>query len=142
MSYGLNYIELRCVSGARNAFYKMALITKPGGGATLIKQWGRIGAKGQVKVEHGGIDLMRRERNDMLDAKKKKEYHSANSINLSDVGDPNDIANKLVELGFSSVGFFDSELSGPPDYSMESKTPKRAPEPETPVVRPAGWGEW
>lgn len=140
--YGMYYVGLHCVEGGRNAFYKMALITKPGGGATLIKQWGRIGSKGQVKVWHGDTSLMHRERDDVLNEKMAKKYRQIENENLTGVSDPNEIAARLIGFGFTSVGLSEMELSGPPDFSMESKAPKRAPEPEIPVVHPTGWGDW
>ena len=46
--------RLRCVCQSRNMrrFYKMIVQRDLFGGASLIREWGRIGSPGQVRVDH------------------------------------------------------------------------------------------
>jgi predicted DNA-binding WGR domain protein len=56
----MNAIELRRIDPARNMrrFYRLDIDPDLFGGFLLMKQWGRIGARGQIKAERYGNEAL------------------------------------------------------------------------------------
>jgi len=144
MTYGLEYIELRVTTDGRNAFYKMALVTKPSGLTVLIKQWGKVGAKGQVKVENGSSALSRNELRDMAESKRKRGYHRVDANEMFEVGDANQIHDKLLTYGFSASPFTASERAdaSPMEELDHDALAEFMDGPSAELKRPSGWGDW
>jgi len=149
--YNLKFMHLQDTTGGRRAFYKMAVIYKPGEKAKLIKQWGRIGTAGQVKVEEGAYSAMHDEFVKTHKAKTDKNYRAIEGREMKDVEDPNDIHDFLVKQGFTAPGFTKAELSDiavfvPGELEDEydsSVTPVEKTRPSVKVEKkPDGWGEW
>lgn len=142
--YTLKYIHMEDTTAGRNAFYKMILIERSDGHIRLIKQWGKIGTRGQAKIEEGTKYAM----TDSFDTTCKLKmsvgnYTHVTGREMKDIDDAQSVHDFMMTQGFTAAAFSMDELAGAPldgreelEMVFEEPTPKPAPK------RPAGWGEW
>jgi predicted DNA-binding WGR domain protein len=79
-------IELRRIDPAQNMrrFYRLDIERDLFGGVLLMKEWGRIGARGQIKAERYdsealALDALQRQ----AERKKRRGYTRAHAVSFS-----------------------------------------------------------
>lgn len=146
--FNVHTYEFKCVTGGRNAVYRMVTIAHTmKDRAILIRRWGKIGGSLQSKIERGTIRqveaLVRKEQ-------RKRSTHEY-SPTLSDVetyADADSVKGELYEdlrtastldMGWVSMSGGMAVRFEPSDVVEK---PEKSNEPEIPLVRPDSWGTW
>lgn len=141
MTYSLSYQELRATYDGRNAFYKIATISRPDRESVVLKQWGAIGAVGQSKKQILSHHAAAREYADVIHAKLKKGYVKID-WRSAEANDPNGLEMALRGWGFTQSAFDAEELSDIPAGRAGRPEPTIEEESKAPAIQPAGWGDW